>query len=198
MLIVFDLPVLLPSRRDAKYSANNVSNLDVFFAMEMFGIEYSNGTHCAISRGGCVLKKHNQVQLNNQTPTKEGVCIEGVILGFYIGGRIFYSLEKKKFVDIDEGGNSITLRSTMAFLFEYLLINGQGGIVTDNELMVYVWEANGLRSSRQRLWQVMDRLKTLLNQMGVDNIIMRVNSVGYMINPSSFLPIYSTKSQVCI
>ena len=99
-----------------------------------------------------MLKRHVQAQGDN-TPCIEGKGGEDIILGFYISGRIFYCLEKKKLVDIDGRCNTITLRSTMAFLFEYLLTHGQDGIVTD--------------------------------------------SVGYMINPRSFLPMYSVKSQAC-
>jgi DNA-binding response OmpR family regulator len=50
--------------------------------------------------------------------------------------------------------SQVQLRSTMACLLEYLLAHGRERLVSDEELMINVWEKNNLRPSAQRLWQV--------------------------------------------
>lgn len=83
------------------------------------------------------------------------------------------------------------MRSTMAYLLEYLLENAIDTIVTDAMLMRDVWEANGLRSSAQRLWQVVNSLKHLLESAGIDSFILRISGKGYLLKSESVLPLYT-------
>ncbi len=49
--------------------------------------------------------------------------------------------------------------------------------------MINVWEKNNLRPSAQRLWQVIQTLKSRLSQAGVESaLIIRVKCAGYYIN----------------
>lgn len=85
----------------------------------------------------------------------------------------------------------IYLRQTMFRLLEFLLERGNSGLLRDEIIMRSVWEAYGLKSSAPRLWQVMNELKKKLSGLGVDNdLIMRVEGRGYMLNTAGYEPVY--------
>lgn len=86
---------------------------------------------------------------------------------------------------------NIYLRQTMFRLLEFLLERGNSGLLRDEIIMRSVWEAYGLKSSAPRLWQVMNELKKKLSGLGVDNdLIMRVEGRGYMLNTAGYEPVY--------
>lgn len=85
----------------------------------------------------------------------------------------------------------IYLRQTMFRLLEFLLEKGSAGLLRDEVLMRAVWEAYGLKSSGPRLWQVMNELRKRLAVLGVDDdLIMRVEGRGYMVNCAGYEPVY--------
>lgn len=85
----------------------------------------------------------------------------------------------------------LCLRQTMFRLLEFLLEKGNSGLVRDEIIMRSVWEAYGLKSSTPRLWQVMNELKKKLSSLGMDeDLIMRVEGRGYMLNTAGYEPVY--------
>ena len=117
-------------------------------------------------------------------------------LGYRIDNKIFYSLEHKYILPIDGITPQISLRKTKSELLEYLLKNGRKRVVTDNELMTHVWDNNGLRSSSQRLWQVVKSVKLMLTELGVStDIIIRVGANGYIINDAMVAEIFESEDK---
>lgn len=111
-----------------------------------------------------------------------------------MGKFYFYSIENRTLFIAKDKPTGIVFRKTMASLFEYLLRNAQGSVACDDEIMANLWEANSLKSSNQRLWQVMGNLKAALQYVGLDtSFIMRVNSCGYFIKDEVILSLYIQK-----
>ncbi|WP_323078256.1 winged helix-turn-helix domain-containing protein [Klebsiella quasipneumoniae] len=116
------------------------------------------------------------------------------LLGYKLADNIFYCLHHREIIALRGTRTQVQLRSTMACLLEYLLAHGRARLVSDEELMINVWEKNNLRPSAQRLWQVIQTLKSRLNQAGVEStLIIRVKCAGYYINPACVTEIYSLK-----
>ena len=101
------------------------------------------------------------------------------LLGYKLADNIFYCLHHREIIALRGTRTQVQLRSTMACLLEYLLAHGRERLVSDEELMINVWEKNNLRPSAQRLWQVIQTLKSRLNQAGVEStLIVRVICEG--------------------
>jgi Transcriptional regulatory protein, C terminal. len=67
-----------------------------------------------------------------------------------------------------------------------------GKMVSDEELMLNVWEAHSLSSSTQRLGRVINDLKTILTKAGVlDPVIYRIMGRGYMLDNKYVLTLYA-------
>ena len=116
------------------------------------------------------------------------------LLGYKLADDIFYCLHHREIITLRGARKQIQLRSTMACLLEYLLAHGRERIVNDEELKINVWEKNNLRPSAQRLWQVIQSLKSRLAEVGVENtLIIRVKCEGYYINNAYVAEIYSFK-----
>lgn len=82
----------------------------------------------------------------------------------------------------------------MENLLVYLLENAHGIVVSDEALMLNVWEENSLSSSTQRLGQVIKDLKNVLAKAGIDeHIIFRVPGKGYVLDSGLVFPMYSKK-----
>ncbi|ELW9545335.1 CadC family transcriptional regulator [Klebsiella aerogenes] len=123
------------------------------------------------------------------------MIIGSALLGYQIGEDVFYFLKYREIATVSGIRKNIRLRKTMACLIEYLFEHGRERIVSDEELMVHVWEANNLRPSSQRLWQVMQNLRRILKDIGIANdVILRVKSQGYSINSCYVTGIYSIKN----
>ena len=70
----------------------------------------------------------------------------------------------------------------MSLLFTYLLENANDRIISDDELLMEVWDRRGLKGSNHRLWEVMKDLKMKLKELGLDDsFILRVNGNGYLL-----------------
>ncbi|HBV7669599.1 TPA: CadC family transcriptional regulator, partial [Klebsiella pneumoniae] len=102
------------------------------------------------------------------------------LLGYKLADNIFYCLHHREIITLRGTRTQVQLRSTMACLLEYLLTHGRERLGSDEELMINVWEKNNLRPSAQRLWQVIQSLKSRLHQAGVESaLIIRVKCAGY-------------------
>lgn len=123
--------------------------------------------------------------------------ISGVIpMGYLIEGNTFYSYEKKSLISIGGSRKEIRLRSTQSNVLEYLLEHAIESFVTDEELMLNVWEKNDLRASTQRVWQVINSLRLKIHELGIsDDFILRVSKKGFYIRESSIRTIYCSPAQ---
>ena len=109
------------------------------------------------------------------------------LIGYRIDNKIHYSIENKTLFSLDNGEKIIPLRTTKARLLEYILSKSGESIITDQELLVNIWDKYGLSSSSQRLWLVMRELKTILCRFNVsDDLFTRVESNGYLVD-SAFI-----------
>jgi len=122
--------------------------------------------------------------LENENIT-HGVAVDNNIklLGYRIDNRLYYSVENKTLISLDGSEKSIPLRTTKARLLEYLLLKSGSKIITDQELLINIWDKYGLSSSSQRLWLVMRELKVILGGFNVsDDLFMRVENNGYLVD----------------
>ncbi len=111
------------------------------------------------------------------------MIIGSALLGYQLEDDFFYFLKYREIATVSGNRKNIRLRKTMACLIEYLFEHGLERMVSDEELMVHVWEKNDLRPSSQRLWQVMQNLRRILKDIGIEqDIILRVKTQGYYIN----------------
>ena len=92
-------------------------------------------------------------------------------------------MENKTLVSLDGSEKGIPLRTTKARLLEYLLLKSGSEIITDQELLINIWDKYGLSSSSQRLWLVMRELKAILSGFNVsDDLFTRVENNGYLVD----------------
>ncbi|WP_434638885.1 winged helix-turn-helix domain-containing protein [Klebsiella sp. I138] len=86
----------------------------------------------------------------------------------------------------------IRVRRTMENLLIYLLENAHGAVVSDESLMLNVWEENSLSSSTQRLGQVIKALKNIIVKAGIEEpVIFRLPGRGYTLDSGLVFPMYS-------
>lgn len=64
------------------------------------------------------------------------------LLGYKLADNIFYCLHHREIITLRGTRTQVQLRSTMACLLEYLLAHGRERLVSDEELMINVWEKN--------------------------------------------------------
>lgn len=116
-----------------------------------------------------------------------------ILIGYYIGNNVQLDIQHKKLSSFDTK-QGYALRPTMLRLFLYLLENASGKIVATERILHDVWDLHGLRSSNQRLWQVMQALKFRLAALGVQHdFIMRVETIevkGFSVNADLIRPFY--------
>lgn len=87
--------------------------------------------------------------------------------------------------------NYLKLRETMLRLLTYLLAHANSGYVSNQELLVQVWENYNLSSSTTRLTQVVSELKARLSKIGIaDNFIKTERGKGYTLRGASIIPLY--------
>ncbi|QIU88429.1 winged helix-turn-helix domain-containing protein [Yokenella regensburgei] len=129
--------------------------------------------------------------------------MEKVLVGYYIDSHVHFELQHKKIIRFDSKGKQLrcfVLRETMMRLFIYLLENASDNIVTNEQILYNVWDIYGLKSSSQRLWQVMQALKYRLAVLNVPHdFIMRVDTFevkGYCLKKDMIRPLYFFTSDV--
>jgi DNA-binding winged helix-turn-helix (wHTH) protein len=117
--------------------------------------------------------------------------------GYVIAGEVIYLVKDMLLVNISKDSLvRVPLRTTMANLLNYLLMNASNRIVLDDELMVMVWEVYSLRASSHRLWQVMNGLKYKLIESGLDgHTISRADKKGFIISRTTqVIPLYDDEN----
>ncbi|WP_440515017.1 winged helix-turn-helix domain-containing protein [Serratia sarumanii] len=118
------------------------------------------------------------------------------IAGYYIAENVQLLLSTRRLVNLQPGAkvdslHSIQLRKTMLRLLDFLLENANDKVIANEEILYNVWDIHGLRSSQQRLWQVMQGLKYNLLKIGLpDDLIMRVERRGYFVKSNLVKPFY--------
>jgi DNA-binding winged helix-turn-helix (wHTH) protein len=87
--------------------------------------------------------------------------------------------------------NYLRLRETMLRLLTYLLAHASSGYVSNQELLVQVWENYNLSSSTTRLAQVVTELKARLSKIGIaDDFIKSERGKGYTLRGAAVTPLY--------
>ncbi|WP_157834736.1 MULTISPECIES: helix-turn-helix domain-containing protein [unclassified Serratia (in: enterobacteria)] len=87
--------------------------------------------------------------------------------------------------------NYLKLRETMLRLLNYLLAHASVGYVSNQELLVQVWENHNLSSSTTRLMQVISELKSRLEKIGLANDFIKASrGKGYTLRGASITPLY--------
>jgi DNA-binding winged helix-turn-helix (wHTH) protein len=128
--------------------------------------------------------------------------MEKQVFGYHIEPDIYIEIAKKRVINTNfdnhlYGGKQTILRDTMFRLLLCLLENANGSIIPNSTLLSGVWDMSGLMSSNQRLWQVMQSLKSKLHLIGIsDDFIFRVESKGYYVKESMITVLYSEKKPV--
>lgn len=88
-------------------------------------------------------------------------------------------------------GKTIRIRSTKFILLEYLITHAYMTKISDNDIMVDVFESRGLKCSGPRLWQAINSLNEFVEQIGkIPKLISRVDSNGYAILSVSITVLY--------
>ncbi|WP_431223618.1 winged helix-turn-helix domain-containing protein [Serratia sp. L9] len=91
----------------------------------------------------------------------------------------------------DRFTNFLKLRETMMRLLTYLLAHAKSGYISNQELLVQVWENYNLSSSTTRLTQVISELKARLERIGIDdNFIQASRGKGYTLRGATIIPLY--------
>ncbi|HEY1843229.1 MAG TPA: hypothetical protein VGH05_00020 [Buttiauxella sp.] len=126
--------------------------------------------------------------------------MERILIGYYLGSSVRFEIIHRKVSSFDSKGRpcySYVLRDTMMRLFLYLLEYANGKIVTNEQILFNVWDSHGLKSSNQRMWQVMQALNFRLAKLGVPHdFIMRIETMdkkGYTLKQDIIRPFYFYK-----
>lgn len=119
------------------------------------------------------------------------------VYGFIINDSFLYHISSMSLIMMDvsresskERKKTVRLRKTMSLLFVYLLRNA-GEVISDVTLLREVWEKNDLKGTHHRLWEVITALNKILKSVGIStDLILRINSSGYMINKKRVALLY--------
>ncbi|MCT4704955.1 winged helix-turn-helix domain-containing protein [Enterobacteriaceae bacterium H11S18] len=124
------------------------------------------------------------------------------LFGYLIDNKVLVDIKNHRLISlssekaIDEK-KIVGLRATMMRLLIYVLSAEPERIISNDEIMFYVWDSYKLSSSNQRLWQVMQSLEKKLIQLGIDEeFIVRVKPSGYYIKHNIVTPLYYFTSSI--
>lgn len=120
------------------------------------------------------------------------------LCGYALGNDILFYFKENVLINFSKNNFCrVKIRSTMANLLSYLLVNSERKYITDDEIMSAVWEMHNLRASSHRLWQVSRDLKFKLIEVGMDTeLFIRVERRGFSVNRELVMPIYCDKREV--
>lgn len=124
--------------------------------------------------------------------------MEKLIAGYYIGQFVQFDLSHRRLSCLDPKSRSTIkeyrMRDTMTRLFLFLLQNANNKVVLKKDILYHVWDVHGLKSSNQRLWQVMQSLQLRLLSLQVpgDFIISKQTpeGTGICLNGKIIKPYY--------
>ncbi|MFA1240769.1 winged helix-turn-helix domain-containing protein [Serratia odorifera] len=112
------------------------------------------------------------------------------LYGYLIDSSVLYLPSQQQL--ISHRGYSCQLRNTMSELLFYLIQHSEKGVVTDDEIIINVWERNDLSGTYNRLWQVMQNLNRNLSKLGIkSNLFVRVRGKGYYLVNDKITPLYT-------
>lgn len=112
--------------------------------------------------------------------------------GYKLGNDVYFFVDEMILINANKDHVSrLKLRATMSCLLNFLLEHYQDNLITDDQIMINVWEANDLRASTHRLWQVIRGLKLKLREIGItEDIFCRVSRSGFVVSNCKVVPIY--------
>ncbi|KAB8310372.1 hypothetical protein EH228_10800 [Erwinia endophytica] len=124
--------------------------------------------------------------------------MDKVIAGYYIGQHVQFDVTHRRLSCLDPKNRSLIkeyrMRDTMMRLFLFLLQNANGKVVLKKDILYHVWDSHGLKSSHQRLWQVMQSLQFRLLSLHVpgDFILTKqtIEGKGILLNGEIIKPYY--------
>lgn len=118
--------------------------------------------------------------------------IDLVIYGYEIDKDVYFFIKDKLLVNCGkEEFSRLQLRTTMTNFLSYLLSHADKGHISDDELMLNVWEKHNLRASSHRLWQVARDMKKNLKEIGLtQDIFFRAERRGFVVNQKLISPIF--------
>jgi len=89
------------------------------------------------------------------------------LYGYRLFNRVVYRLDYKLLINISNK-KTLRLSRTRARLLEYLLDNAKREYISDDEIIMRVWEDHGLRGSHSLLATSMKEINILFLSMGID------------------------------
>lgn len=104
--------------------------------------------------------------------------------GYMLNDEVIFMIQQKTLVNISRSSPKVVrIRSTMCNFLRYILENRHQEFISDEDIMMIVWEKNGLQSSGHRLWQVARDAKYKLHEAGLRiELYYRKNRKGFQIN----------------
>ncbi|VEJ54092.1 Uncharacterised protein [Pragia fontium] len=123
--------------------------------------------------------------------------------GYYIGKDVLLDIHHNILMNLTASHNerlirTVKLKGTMMRLLVYLLENADNKLISNNDILVHVWDNFNLKSSSPRLWQVINLLKLKLITTGVPyDFITKSGNKGYTIRAELIMPIYYNEKIQC-
>lgn len=112
--------------------------------------------------------------------------------GYSFASNIIYLCDEQLLINYSRNSLiRIPLRKTMGNLLTFFLESSDGDFISDDEIMMRVWEDNELRASTHRLWQVIKNLRYKLTDVGMTEVFFtRTGRNGFVVNLSEVTKLY--------
>lgn len=125
-----------------------------------------------------------------------------IIAGYYIGQHVQFDVRHRRISNFNKKNHSAVkeyqLRDTMLRLLLFLLQNANDNVVLLKDILYHVWDSQGLQSSNQRLWQVMQLLQFRLLSLQVPpdfiTFCQTPKGKGICLNGAMIKPYYFQKT----
>lgn len=124
--------------------------------------------------------------------------MDNKLFGYCIGSDVYIDINNRLIINVgvirrdSRQVKSIVLRNTMLNLLLYFLAHANDNMIPLQNILEDVWDKHHLRSSKQRLWQVMQQLKFKMNQVGIpDDFIEKVDIKGYAVRGELVTPLFT-------
>ncbi|MCT4704945.1 helix-turn-helix domain-containing protein [Enterobacteriaceae bacterium H16N7] len=116
-----------------------------------------------------------------------------VLFGYNLYNTTLVNLKESTVtsITVQNVGKTIILKTTMMRLFIFFLNRDTDRLISVDEILKEVWDNYHLSSSSQRLWQVLQSLKTKLGTLGIPHdFIVRTEAGGYRVKIEFVIPLY--------